>query len=183
LNEYLTELISMVIEMKTNYIFVTVLLLLIIGTILISGCMSNSTGNRTNVSTCQTVGNETKFIAINPVNTTHYVGDVFEINGTTNFGIDTKIKLTFHEPRFDGPLPNPAIPTTPERYNYTDSDGYVKIQKGDCGVNFWSYIANLSGFHPKFGYSISVYDEPKLTIVNYTQSLHIESKISNGVDK
>jgi len=165
--------------MKKTHTLVTVLLL-IVGIILIAGCITPSVpGNSTNTPTTPCpVRNTTPYIIINPFNTTHYVDEVFEINGTTNFGIDKKIKLTFDEPRFSGPFPGII------HYNFTDSDGYVKIRSGDCGVNFWSYMVNLSGFHPKLGYAINVYDEPNNTvIINYPLSIGVKPSITSGVNK
>jgi hypothetical protein len=153
------------------------LVVLLVACLLTAGCFTpNVTGNNPNTTTICPAKNTTSYIILNPVNTTHYVGEVFEINGTTNFDIDKKIKLTFDEPRFGGPFPGII------HYNFTDSEGYVKIYRGDCGVNYWSYTVNLSGFHTK-PYIINIYDEPNFTIKNYSESIDIEPGISNGVNK
>jgi hypothetical protein len=109
-----------------------------------------------------TENNNTCCILINPVGK-HTVGDVFEINGTTNLDVDSKIILDLSEPWFHGlPPPPPGITVTPTPYyQYSGTKGYVKIQKGDNGINRWSYQVDLSGYHGSKTYGLVVEDEQK----------------------
>ncbi len=108
--------------------------------------------------------NETPYIIINPIST-HSVGDVFEINGTTNLGVDDKIKIDISELRMTGTGPY-SMPDL--YYNYSDSRSYVTMKRGDCGENSWSYRANLTGFHSRTVYDVKVYSEQNRTIINYS---------------
>jgi hypothetical protein len=88
---------------------------------------------------CLQTGNATPWIIINPINN-HYIGDVFEINGTTNIGIDEKILIMIYGRPI--PIPYPGVPV-PLNGLY----GLCKAQQGDCGINIWSYSANTSEFN------------------------------------
>jgi outer membrane murein-binding lipoprotein Lpp len=140
--------------MNKNQIIVTVMLL-IIGTILIAGCTfpadsENHTNNVSlNVTTftaaatslqtqCPQSGNSTPWIIINPVGN-HYLGDVFEINGTTNVGINKKILYHIGRP----PIPMPTGAPSP---NLTVTDGLAKIMDNGCNEQRWSFLLNTSGF-------------------------------------
>jgi len=159
--------------------FIVTVMLLTIGMIFIAGCVvSHSPENRTTIApsaiatlTPQSVptqcppesGNVTPYIIINPIST-HNVGDVFEINGTTNLGVDKKLKIDICEPRMMGVGPY-DMPDW--KYIYTDSRGYVTMTGGDCGINSWSYQVNLTGFHGNKLYGVNVYSEQNQTIINY----------------
>jgi hypothetical protein len=166
-------------RLTLNHFIVTVLLL-IIGTIFIAGCVvSPVPENRTNISTGAIAtlttpsvptqcppesGDVTPYIIINPIST-HNERDVFEINGTTNLGVDKKLKVTVDEdrPTAVGPY---AVPDW--NYTYTDSRGYVTINHGNSGINSWSYQVNLTGFHGQKLYGVNVYSEQNQTIINYS---------------
>jgi hypothetical protein len=110
-------------------------------------------------------GNTTPYIYINPI-ATHNVGDVFEITGTTNLGVDTKIFLNLYELMLLDPGP---FVTADPYYNYSGTSGYVKIQNGACGTNYWSYSVNLAGYHnPKY-YPVYVREEANHSINNHTE--------------
>ena len=158
--------------MKNNQIIFTEIML-IIGMILIVGCTTQTQiGNESIVKTkpitsstgitiltttsqgsipCQT-SNSTLFIAINPISN-HNVGDVFEITGTTNLDANSIIEIWINEPRLLDP--SPEITRDPT-YPYSDSIGNVILQKGECGVNTWSYPINLTGFHGGKNYGVNV---------------------------
>jgi hypothetical protein len=153
--------------MKKNHTIIT-LLLLIITIIFFAGCITQTnTGNDTKMIptsvSCSQQGNSEPFIIINPISI-HNVGDVFEITGTTNLGIEKKIKIDVGEKRMTG-----VGTYMPDRnYTYTDSRGYVILNGGDCGINSWSYQLNLTGFYGNKLYSVNVYSEQNRTIINYS---------------
>ena len=144
-----------------------ILISIVIGFFIIAGCMSpGSSGNSTSpypsqnnseitlVQTQSLPSNITApYIIINPIGT-HAVGDVFEINGTTNLGTNATVRFELWEPIGLQMAPDSNV-TYPE-YTYTDTEGYVKIQNGTNGSNFWSYTVNLSGFNAPVRYSVSV---------------------------
>jgi hypothetical protein len=94
---------------KSVYTAIALMLVLIVMLQLAAACVSrqpvfdNTTANGTasvNSSTlitqvvqtpCSPSENATPYIIINPIGN-HTVGDVFEINGTTNLGVNSKIK-------------------------------------------------------------------------------------------
>jgi hypothetical protein len=102
-------------------------------------------------------GIATSYIIINPV-INHNVGDVFEINGTTNLGVDTKILFQLSEPPQHGLAPDPKAMSATKTPSYQPSGtmGYVDIQNGTGGTNFWSYKVNLSGYH-RIRYYVNVW--------------------------
>jgi len=150
---------------------VMVVLLLAAGCIRGQPAFGNTTANGTaavNPSTlitqpvqiqCPPVfGNAPPYIIINPIGG-HNLGDTFEINGTTNLGVDSKILFELWEPRLLEVPPDrnvTVIATSP--YQYFSISGYVKIEKGPCGENFWSYTVNLPGNHAPWHreYSVAV---------------------------
>jgi hypothetical protein len=154
------------------------LILLVIGLVLSTGCISQTPlqngspapeinpQHATPVPTfCLVPTNNSKpFITINKIGH-HHAGDVFEINGTTNFCVGTKIMLGSRELT--------PLETTPGTQpinaydNYTESDsetfGNVSILPGADGINFWTYTVNTSGFHPNF-YWVNVWNyDPAIT--------------------
>ena len=152
----------------SNIRLILILICILIGCIIFVGCTSQqSTGSTTTgtpvttnsppIATSETVcppsENATPYIFINPISN-HTVGDVFEINGTTNLGIDSKIVLSIAETL------NPGI--TPADYRYSGTSGCVTIHRNMCGPNYWSYSVNLSGYHPYRIYWTQAYEEPKL---------------------
>ena len=101
--------------------------------------------------------NNTCCILINPVGK-HRVGDVFEINGTTNLGVDSKIILELSEPWMLDLPPGTITKPTPY-YQYSGTKGDVKIQKGTDGIHRWSFQVDLSGYHGSKMYDLHVKDE------------------------
>lgn len=170
--------------MKKNQIVVTVVLL-IIGMILIAGCIvSHSPENRTTISTSaiatltpQSVptqcppesGNATPYIIINPIGN-HTVGDVFEINGTTNLGVDSKIVLSLR-----GLIALQASQSDTSS-PYAGPVEYVTIRQNICGPNSWSLPVNLSGFRTGYHTGDQAYlkfcptgwNEPYYSVANRT---------------
>jgi len=152
-----------------NWIHTKFLIFFIVICILItSGCVSqNKTGNTSGISANVTYstsvqtqcppssGNTTPYIIINSISS-HNVGDAFEITGTTNLGVDTEISLDIRGPRFSVP------------YIDTYMVGYVKIQTGSCGTNFWSYPVNLAGYNHSNYYDVNVWEESNHSVKNYT---------------
>jgi hypothetical protein len=118
-----------------------------------AGCISqNSPSNTTGSSVTNTPvltvvptqcppvsGNATPYIIINPIGN-HTVGDVFEINGTTNLDVDAKIDVGIRE----------RLSSRGDSDNPSGLHGRVTLQKNPCGPNFWSYSVNTSGWH--YGY-------------------------------
>ena len=136
------------------------LLFFIAGILVSAGCLSQLvTENRTRDSSvsaliitpvvtpvqiqCPPQKNMTPWISINPVSD-HYVGDVFEINGTTNFGSDDNLNTTIIQSSFSR---CPRIYS--DCYRYTSIQSTIIVQDGDCEKNNWTYSANLSGFKPE----------------------------------
>jgi len=85
--------------------------------------------------------NATPYIIINPIGD-HRIGDIFEINGTTNLGADKKIQIHIDEGVFGGPLGS----VRPE-INFFNVDGFVETQQGTCGTTKWSYTVKLPQVH------------------------------------
>ena len=162
-----------------NRIHTKILIFFIVVCILItSGCVSqNKIQNTSDISAnvtystsvqtpCPPISaNATPYIIINPISS-HNVGDVFEVTGTTNLGVDTKIFLDLSEPYLLDPGP---FVTADPNYKCSGTKGYVKIQKGAGGTNIWSYPVNLSGYHnPKY-YDVNIREESNHSIKNYTE--------------
>jgi len=136
------------------------LLFFIAGILVSAGCLSHPVmENRTNNASvngstftpvitpvqiqCPIPKNPTLWIDINPVSN-HYVGDVFEINGTTNFGSDDNLNITIIQSSFSR---CPRIYS--DCYRYASIQSTIIVQDGDCEKNNWTYSANLSGFKPE----------------------------------
>ncbi len=119
---------------------------------------SGSSGTNTPVITLiqhpcpPAAGNATPYIIIKPISN-HTVGDIFEINGTTNLGVDSKNVLNLHE-QIVSSLPF-------DYYPISGTFGCVTIQKNQCSPNSWSYFINLSGYHPQ-KYWVQVWVQPEL---------------------
>jgi len=103
------------------------------------------------------------YIIINPIST-HWTDDLFDINGTTNLGMDKKIKISLGEARHTatGPYDTCEIDS-----GYTDSSGFVTMERGYCGITKWSYRVNLSGFHSA-SYGVGVVWEENRNVTNFT---------------
>jgi hypothetical protein len=140
------------------------ILFAIIGILLVSGCVSevpkeNKIPETTPVTTpmptpCSLPPQGAEpYIIINPIGT-HSTGDIFEVNGTTNLGVDSKIVLNIHEQLMS------SLPAN--YYPLSYSFGCVTIQKNTCGPNFWSYSVNVSGYHPR-KYWAQIWDESNYT--------------------
>jgi hypothetical protein len=143
--------------LRTTFTFLLVLTCVLI----IAGCIwqqpaENRTSNISmNVTTftpvitsvqtsCLPQKNTTPWIAINPISD-YYVGEVFEINGTTNLGADENISIDIIQSYF-----------SPKGQDYfTGFHGHSRIIGSDCGVNKWSISVNLSEFIP-FEYFVHV---------------------------
>ena len=93
-------------------------------------------------NSCRPVENRTPYIIINPVSD-HHIGDVFEINGTTNLGTDKKIHFFIFRSYQPGEI-QPRVP-------YPYSSGLVKFcndNSESCDTNKSCISANLSGANP-----------------------------------
>jgi hypothetical protein len=135
-----------------------VMVAVLLAALLAAGCINqldfkNNTSNSTTIVTqsspitqtdktqCPPLsGNTTPYIIINPVNN-HIVGDVFEINGTTNFRVTNSVKIDIYQSHFSTEPQN-----SPHRY--TGLSKNVTIQDDNCGVNRWSFLANTSNLLP-----------------------------------
>jgi len=120
----------------------------------------NATQNSSEItkvhSICLMSNNATPYVDVNRIGV-HYQGDIFEITGSTNFCTDTKIFLDLRQ---DIPLqtaPRPGITYNYSHFELSGTSGNVSIQKGNNGINNWSYSANLSGFNRGF-YSVNVWN-------------------------
>jgi hypothetical protein len=167
--------------MKKKYILIKILLS-VIGIILVTACVDQiNMGNETlpipTSANCSKQNNAEPFITINPV-TTHTVGDVFDINGITNLGVNSKIVLNFYELRGFELAPAPNATSTPY-YEYSGTSGFVNIQNGTCGTNFWSFSVNVSEFHSGRYYSINIWDESNHSVNNWTQSRFYFDELEN----
>ena len=111
---------------------------------------------------CLSPGNATPYIIINPIGN-HTDGDVFEINGTTNLGVNAKIKIGIGVP------PSSGVPPPRLTYNYSTITGYATLQNATCSLNFWLYSVNLSGFHAPHTYLLTVWEEPNYSATNTTR--------------
>lgn len=140
---------------------ITVALCIVIGSVLlVAGCIErqpafgNSTANETVTSTPSTLitqtvqtqcisvsGNSTPWIIINPISD-HYVGDVFEINGTTDLEVNNLITVNVYQSHFIRTPRNIS-------YDYTGLWKNITIQGDHCGINTWSFTANISDFNPE----------------------------------
>lgn len=85
--------------------------------------------------------NETPYIIINPI-ADHRMGEIFEINGTTNLGSGEKLIYYIGRP------PEPRQPEPPDHYLVTS--GSVEVFNGDCTVRHWSFQYNTSEFYREF---------------------------------
>lgn len=153
-----------------------IIICVLIVCLFLTGCISQP-GNQTSFTkipkTPPTIGplgttcppaNETPYIIINPIST-HIVGDVFEINGTTNLGVNDRLMIAINEerPTAVGPFDNPEV-----YHKFIDSLDYVIMNRDNCGINSWSYQVNLTGFHSRTVYDVKVYSEQNRTIINYS---------------
>ena len=146
---------------------IVIVLLLIIELIFIASCFpANIQKNSTTITpqSSPESGNVVPWIIINPISN-HVIGDVFEINGTTNLAGDNKIRIAVDEERQTavGPYDMPDW-----NYTYTDSEGYATIKTGNNGINSWSHLVKLTEFHGNKYYNVNVLSEQNRTIKNYT---------------
>ena len=125
----------------------------IVAVMLVAGCSekpgsANQTMTKTTAGTkfpescVQNVNNVSFIILINPISL-HSVGDVFEINGTTNLGIDGKIPVDVYGGSHSAPYP--GIPG--KTYG---TNGIARIWCGNSGINFWNFSVNSSRFNINF---------------------------------
>jgi hypothetical protein len=133
--------------------FCLLICLIIVGFLSSAGCISskitdnNSTSPpytflpRTPYPTSTPVHNRTEHITINPVSM-HYIGEIFEINGTTDFAPNEKILVSIspepHSTCYHCPMENWGM------------DGYAVIKPGQSGKNTWSFLVNTTGFSRLF---------------------------------
>jgi len=136
---------------KMRWIHTNMFIFFIVICILITtGCVSqNKTGNTSDISAnttnptlvqplCPPISaNATPYIIINPIGD-HRVGDIFEINGTTNIGADEKIHIQISGPMLSGPHGS----VRPENA-FLNIEGFVETQPGTCGTTKWSYSVKL----------------------------------------
>jgi hypothetical protein len=140
------------------------LVLLLVGVVLAAGCSGQPAhGNTTAKGTatvnpsamitqpvqmqCHPSGNNSPFILIFPIGT-HYAGDIFEINGTTNIGVDETLFYSVSKAGIATPMPVPS----PENPAYQYNNGAENISYGDilivndkCDEQKWSFWLNTSG--------------------------------------
>lgn len=122
------------------------LLLLVVYVLLAAGCVGNRTAEitmATHSSTptiitpiqtqCLPQENTTPWIHINPVSD-HYVGDMFEINGTTNLGINDPLSFWITRRPIRTRIPSQVY----------EIRGIVRTQSRDCDTNVWSFSINTS---------------------------------------
>jgi len=103
---------------------------------------------------CPVPGNGSYWIKINPISD-HYIGDMFEINGTTNIGInDTLSYWTSRVPR------QSRNPSQEPVYR-----GIVRTQSLDCHTNVWSFLINTTEF--RLGYYDVAVGTENMTIGNW----------------
>jgi len=120
-----------------------------------TGCVSqNKTGNTSGISAnatdptlvqtlCPPIpANATPYIIINPIGD-HRIGDIFEINGTTNLGADKKIHIQISGPMFGGPHGS----VRPDNFTFLNIGDFVETQPGTCGTTKWSYSVKLPNPH------------------------------------
>jgi hypothetical protein len=97
--------------------------------------------------------NTTPYIVINPVSD-HIIGDVFEINGTTNLESDSMIKIEIYQSHFY--LEPKNVP-----HVYTGLSGNATIHRDNCGMNAWSFRTNSSVLSPaKYSLIVSAENIP-----------------------
>jgi PKD repeat protein len=117
------------------------------------------------VRTASAINKTSDWIQIYPLED-HFVGDVIEINGTTNLDVNAKVRIEFSEPR---PLSMaPGSYTKPDEFEISQSLGYVKIQKGIGGINRWSYTVNTTGYHAPQYYDVNIREESDHSVKDYT---------------
>jgi len=81
----------------------------------------------------------TSWITISP-EPDPYVGDIFNIKGTTNLPAGTNLSFVISEP---------SVRLCPSgKCVYTHLTGTMNVTPGECGINTWSYALNLSGVGP-----------------------------------
>jgi hypothetical protein len=147
---------------------VLALLLLIVIVLLAAGCVGNRTAEITGAThsstpttitptqtQCPPQENTTPWIRINPVSD-HYVGDVFEINGTTNLEANTSLKIRIYQFHFyTEPKNLPHI--------YTSLWENVTVMGDDCGTNRWSFSTNTSSLLPDEYFVVVTSENPFAT--------------------
>jgi hypothetical protein len=118
------------------------------------------------IRTANAINKTSDWIQINPLED-HFVGDVIEINGTTNLNVNAKVRFDFSEP---GPHSTaPGSYAKPVEYQMSGTFGYVKIQKGSSGINRWSYTVNTSGYHAPQRYDVNIWEVPYHSVQDYTE--------------
>ena len=169
---------------KSSGIHIILIFIVVVCAVFFTGCLSqntiqNSSGsnilNTPDSMLVQTQcspepGNATPFIIINPIGS-HIAGDVFEIKGTTNLGVNSTIFFDLREPQGSELAPGSYV-TPPPHYEYSGTKGYVKIQNGACGINFWSYLVNVSGYHHT-KYTVNVWKRDSKTLIQNWTEFHI----------
>jgi hypothetical protein len=137
----------------TPSLIMSALLLLVVCVLLAVGCAGNRTAEITGATQnstptiitptqtqCPPQENTTPWIRINPVGD-HYIGNVFEINGTTNLGANASLKIGIYQSHFyTEPKYRPHI--------YTSLWGNVTVDGDHCGKNRWSFSTYTSTLLP-----------------------------------
>jgi hypothetical protein len=136
----------------------TLALLLLAAVLLAAGCTAGQVGSVWNnignsrimittvppsspiptITACPSQENSSLWIQINPVSD-HYVGDIFEVNGTTTCNVKEKILIQIYQSSI-------LLPRGQD--HYTSLNGFIIIKNGTCGLNTWAFSSNLSGFLP-----------------------------------
>ena len=160
-----------------------ILIPVVIVFLIIAGCIGS--GNSTNLSSpqniskstiihtpCLTSENAKPYIHVNRIGI-HYPGDIFEINGTTNFCADTKMFLYLRQQIPLETAPKPGLTYNYSNFELSMTSGNVSIQKGNDGINNWSYSANLSEFNRGiynvnvWNYDTNIREYSNQTVVGY----------------
>lgn len=169
------------------------IIFLLISCIFLTGCISQpGTGNQTSFTqipeTPPTIGpsgticptmNGSPYIIINPIGN-HTVGAVFEINGTTNLDMDSRIVLMVSQP--------PSTGLGPANGQYFLITGYVNLQKSTCGQNSWSYpVKNISGYHDSYDnyhtiYLVKILMEQNNAFINDTHFFVCSDRVQRLTD-
>jgi hypothetical protein len=153
----------------TNFIFFFVLVFVLVST----GCISQtntpdvttSTSDVTAVQTiCPSQNNSTPWIIINPIDS-HHKNETFEINGSTNLGINEKISYNIQRPQEPIPFGAPGP-------DYTVTKGYATIVNSRCNEQHWSFLYNSSEYFGEFNLvpienSLTVYSR-NMAVINTT---------------
>jgi hypothetical protein len=146
--------------MKPNRYFHYFSLLLIIGTLIATGCISKE--HSKNVTVISSLENSQKsnkstqnsdipssWIMINPIDK-HHRNETFEINGTTSLGVNEKLRYSISRyPMVIAiPCPTPGYNCHPQYINGAENITYgeISIRNDGIQVKEWSFMLNTSDY-------------------------------------